>query len=1274
MNRPLQIALGALALPAVVAALAVGAFLHGLDVNGGFLRAPLERALTAAFGVPTRIEGTLKLHTGLAAVISAEALVLADPLDPAAGALARGIAPRARIDLLALLRSNVVLEEVVGERLELALRRQAGGRTNWQPLFPSSDGPSTVSFGGIERLRVGAVVGTYVREGTAPVPFAVESFDGAIPKDDSLRASGTVQIAGQKIGVELRTAPLGGLGSAEGVPLHVRVQGSGWQATVDGTLLNGGTRLDAKVDAAAADAAGLLAALGIAVKDAGPLALRGHLAATPVQVLVQDIEASLGPDKVSGSVTYAWGGAVPAVELDLAAERLDAAPFLGGPPRSSGTQAVEQWVATLDRLATATSATVKLAVDEVGGLAVSATKVRLDLRSGERRVAAKASAVIAATAVEATLDYDAREPQHRLAARIDSGATSTAALPGDLRPGGMTAAAGSIRGQLSGAGADPAALVASLQGSLDARGVDWTVGRARQRPTRGRFDVVRITLQGTKASSAEVSGTVDGAACGLRITGGAPALLFAGEPWPVRFSATCPNERVNASGRITVGQRHLSADLSFDLAGERGGPVARAVGLPPALPFPLAARGTLALDGTQARLRLAALRLGGTQGSGEIDHPLGLAGTTRLRLALTTLDLDELSAAPSPAGRPADPLERRLIPSDLNLPDADYDLAAERIEYGEARLRNFKLVGSVRGRSFRPAPFRIDWNGMALSGRAGLDFSGARPHLQIDATAQDANLRAVLEALGVDGVRMRAGKLTVSLHAHGEVLRELLASATLDASIAQGQVDLQRPLLPGASGRGSLDAALRAGPGQPSRLTARGQVDGRAIDLALDGPAVEALARDSAALPLSLRSTVDDVRLDADGRFGRDGSVEARVHLAGGRLDQLGHLLGLPLPRVSPYEADAQVTISRRDVDVAGLQASFGSSRVDGRLRVEQRDGGRAAHTVTLHAPVLNLEDIGAGQWIEDRDPAARASLESTAGTAQAALEALLDALPRADVEASVELDALLGGGQRFTSGRIEATVKAGALRARLIDVEAQDGMANAELGIDAGVSPPRFSLRADARDVEYGPLVRAMSPELRMNGQMDFIVDLSADGAPAQLLQALRGTADFAVYPREMSAGALGPWGAGLLPAILRAVERDSQATVQCSVAGFAVADGVARSDGFFVETTRVRIIGDLEVRLGSGELAGWIDPQSNTPQLFAIAPRMQIGGLIGSPSLSVAPENLVLAPLRFASPLTLFSRDWLGRGSRRAGGSAGCREAFDRVLEAHHGQAVPR
>jgi len=1270
MTRLLYTALGTLVALAAVLALAVGAFLGGLDVDGEFLRAPIERALTAAFDVPTRIEGPVRLRTGRAATVSADALVLADPSGAAGATLARGIAPRARIDVAALLRRSVLLEEVSGERLELALRRQADGRANWRQLFSAPGGPATVSFAGIERLRIGAVVGSYQGDGGPPLSFAIADLDGAVPREQPLRASGTAAIGERRIGFDLRTASLDGLAPAAGLPLQGTLTWSGVQARLDGTVLDGGRRLEASIEAAAADAAAPLAALGVVLKEPGALALRARLSLTATRAEATEFSASLGASSASGAASIAWDSPGLRLAFDLHSDLLDARPFVAAAPPQEGRQALVQWLARLDALAAVAEVSMKLAADRIDGLPVTVERLRLDLQGAQHALAGTLAAAVAGIPVDATLDYDARRPQRTLAARIDSGAASTASLPAGKRQMDVAGSAGRIRGRLSGSGADPAAIVASLQGEFDAHQVRWSLGQRRP-PVEGRFDLVRVALRGSTAS-AEVSGRIRGESCRLRISGGAAAPLLAGRPWPMQLSASCPNERLGAKGRITLAGRRATAELDFDVAADRRGPMARATGLPPAVPYPVAARGALRLETQRAQVRLDDIRAGRSGGSGELHYPLGGTGTPRLRLALATLSLDEFAATRADDDAPAAAPGRTLLNPRQRVPDADLELTAERVELGDARLAGFRLEAAVRARAVRAAPFALDWEGIGLHGQLDADFGGAVPRLNVEATAQDADLRPLLERIGADGARVHAGRLTVAAKAEGNSPRELLAAASLDAAIDRARIELPRPLLPGKTGRGSIDATFRAAAGQPSKLAARGKMDGRPFELAAEGPPVDALGRHGAARPFALRSTIGDVRLEADGSFAGDGSAGARVHLAGARLDELGRLVGFPLPPVQPYAASAEVRLAPGSADVSDLQASFGNSRLTGRLRVEQRDGRRALHSLTLHAPELHLEDIGAGQWLGP--PGNRAAADAGAPSRVTELvERLLEVLPRADVEASMQIGELLGGGQPIAGGKVLATVNAGALHARLLEVQAQQGTANAELRIDAGASPPSFSLRADARDIEYGSLAQALNPSSSLSGTVDAVVDLSAQALPADLKAALLGTVDMAAYPREMRPDALGLWGAGLLPAILRAVDRDSQAQVHCSVIGFAVADGKARSDGFFVETTSVRIIGDLEVRLGSWEMEGRIDPRPRTRRLFAISPRLQIGGALGSPSLSVAPESVVLVPLRFASPLGLFARDWLGRGGR-GGGKADCQEAFARLLETHQDRAAVR
>ena len=69
-----------------------------------------------------------------------------------------------------------------------------------------------------------------------------------------------------------------------------------------------------------------------------------------------------------------------------------------------------------------------------------------------------------------------------------------------------------------------------------------------------------------------------------------------------------------------------------------------------------------------------------------------------------------------------------------------------------------------------------------------------------------------------------------------------------------------------------------------------------------------------------------------------------------------------------------------------------------------------------------------------------------------------------------------------------------------------------------------------------------------------------------------------------------------------------------------------------------------------------------------------MLLRGPLEKPTVSVAPRSLITAPLRFASSLSPFALDWLNRRSRQADGSAGCREAFEQVLQARASKAVGR
>ncbi len=1253
-----------IALFAVVAVLAAGAaaFFSGVEVPAEFLRPRLERALSAAFRLPTRLEGPLRLRTGRTATLAADALVIADPGAGAEAILGRGIRPRARIDLLALLRGTVALDEVTGERLELSLARGADGRGNWAPIFTRSPGGGepSVTFDGIARLSIGRIAGRYRHAGDDQTTFEITDFDGGLPRHEPITARGRLRSGDHAFAIELRTASLADIGAAA-MPVQGAIDWSGLRAAFDGEFVRDGSRLDVRVHATAADAGPPLAALGLAAREPGPLDARLRLSLAAGEATLRDLALRIGDISANGEVGFAWGSTRPRVTATLAAGTIDPRPYLNraAPSDRFGPEALVDW---LERTATGVDAELSLSATGIAGLAVDMRDVTIEARSRDLAVDLSGAAQIEGVQVTSSIAYDARQPRRTLAVRLDSGKASTAALGAGVQPKGWAGSVATLRGRLEAAGNDARAIVASAQGEFEARDLRWSIDRSEGGAQSGRFDRLRVALKGDRPVVVDAAGRIGGGACSLTLSGAALAPLMAGEAWPVQGSGACPGERFSARGRLTLANGQPSAELGFDVAADRPGPIAGLIGAGPTLRYPLSARGTLALDASSALVKVDAFRMGRSSGAGDVEWPRSTGGMARVRLAFEVIDFDELTVRAASA--PVDTLRREVLPVGPGLPDVDFDLTAERLAVGGETLHQARFAGALRSKLLPPAKFRFEWDGMTVAGHVGADFSGRAPRIEIEATTRDADLRPWLARLGRTDIDLRAAALSLRAEAQGSRVGELLASATVGGALDRGRLFLSTAGDRQASAI-EFSATLEAAPGKPTRLTADGIADGEPVRLSLDAGALGELARAGETLPLTLRATSRDLRFEATGKIALDGSGEARVRLDGRRLERLGALIGVTLPAVEPYSARGNLRVTAGVIRADDLALAVGRSRIDGSLQVGRAAAGRASHRARLRATALHLEDFGASGRLRFDDETQREESAPAQAVAQATAW-LLDIVRTADFDLAFDVESLFGSGQPLGRGRLTAKADAGRLRLRLAEVFTAGGEIDAELGVEAAATPPAFTLKARARDLEYGPMLRALDPSTSLEGGFDFNADLAARAPPEQALRELGGTIDAATFPRGLRPRALNLWGVGVVNGLLRQLDPDARSSIDCAVAGFDVERGVARSRGFFVDTTRVRIVGEVEIDLVTRALTGRIDPRSKAPQLFAVAPTMLLGGTVEDPRVSAAAQNIVTLPLRFAATLGGLVGDWRSGSGRAEAGPAACREAFELLRQA--------
>jgi uncharacterized protein involved in outer membrane biogenesis len=1269
-----RLALGAgAALGALVLVLAV-LFVVGVPLPGEYARAPLESLLSKAFGVPTRIEGPLTLRTGLVASAQADALTLADPLDPGAPPLARATRPSVRIDLVALLRRAVKLDDIEAERLDARLARAAGGRGNWAPLIATSGGTSPVTFAGIGRLRIASVEVSYRGQGgVEPLQFQVKGFDGTLAEREPATARGTLSFKDRTVAIDASSASLADLlASAKSIPLQATIDMSGARLKVNGDYVLADAALEGKFELAAENADKALGNVGLAAHDVGKLDARGRLRLTAVEASVSDLAFRLGEASVEGSVGVNWGGERPRLVYDLAGERVNVRPFIAEAGAKRSANWIENYVEVLDALAHRIDLDGKVAVGEyVGFLFGDLTHTLIESRIANGVLAVRANGDVLGMHTTATIDYSAREPKRVLTMHMTGGRFSTKQLSRAERSGQLSGTLGGLRFEVKGAGASTQELAKSIQMKLDSRDVRFTWAHRGASPTEVTLDSAHVEIAQGRSAWAEVKGKLGGRPCSLKVAGGTLESLLDGERWPLRLNASCRGAKLASTGHVVMKGPRTTGELQFDASANPIGPFLEPLGLSGAATLALAAGGKFSLTEDFARLELDQIRLGHSGGVATVAFTLDGKRPHRVKLALKTVDVNELATLAPGAGKkaPVDPLAREVLPAKVHLPDLDLELSADVARLFGDTLRRVRIDAATRDGALPPTRFAFDWHGAAVAGEVSADFRSAQPTLELSATTQNVDLGAALARAGykeplLGAGKLRAGMIKANARGAGVKLGELLGSATAEAVLEQGQLKNVQRFLSGLAGDAKFSAKLVVTEGQPVKLSATGAAGDTPFDVAIETATLTQLAQRKDQLPGTLRASLGETRLEASGNVAREGSVDVRLMLSGKRLDRLGRLGGAQLPEVGPYAVAANLVIAPDSIRASNLDVKFGKSRLVGAVSVK-RGSERLAHIAELRAPILHLEDLGLHLFVGE---AGKSKADGAGAAARKAHDEELHAqvknvLRSFDVKATLDVEKLHSEGQPYASVKLGVTLSRGDLHVALQDVHVEGGTAQGDLRLDASGSRPRLRVRIFTKGFEYGPLAKALKPKTPQNGTLDLSFDLATGTLSERLYAEADGHVDVAVYPRGLDVGAADYWGTGLLHFVQRNIDPSTMSQLNCAVAVFDVKGGVARSEAFFADTTRVRIIGELEANLGTRRLSGRLSPRAKNPQLFSVAPTVGISGTMEAPRVQATAASLITTPLRLFAPLHTFAFDWLTSADASLDGAAGCRQAFERA-----------
>ncbi|MCU0989123.1 MAG: AsmA family protein [Xanthomonadales bacterium] len=245
--------------------------------------------------------------------------------------------------------------------------------------------------------------------------------------------------------------------------------------------------------------------------------------------------------------------------------------------------------------------------------------------------------------------------------------------------------------------------------------------------------------------------------------------------------------RATLGGRLLPNQRF---DLSTRIEGPDASELQHLVGaeLPPE-PFSLSAQ----LAGVPSAFDLSGIeaQLGRSRAGGDLTIALGAPKRITGKLRSPQLDLAYWTgrqqaaepASPPPAAVFDETPVTRIIDYGLEL---DLDLGVTELDLGHSQLQDIALGVKLTGQRLELSPLSLRGvAGGVLSGRATLDDSGAKPHLDLALHGQDLRL-GLFAVEGQDSATIPASELHLQLAGSGTTQREMASSLNGQLRLFQG--------------------------------------------------------------------------------------------------------------------------------------------------------------------------------------------------------------------------------------------------------------------------------------------------------------------------------------------------------------------------------------------------------------------------------------------------------------------------------------------------------
>jgi uncharacterized protein involved in outer membrane biogenesis len=422
----------------------------------------------------------------------------------------------------------------------------------------------------------------------------------------------------------------------------------------------------------------------------------------------------------------------------------------------------------------------------------------------------------------------------------------------------------------------------------------------------------------------------------------------------------------------------------------------------------------------------------------------------------------------------------------------------------------------------------------------------------------------------------------------------------------------------------TLDGALDEVP-----MTAEGSIGEGSSDVLVE------VAAAVAGATIGIAGTIGD----ADAMTGLKFNLEA----AGDSLSDLA-ALGLDgLPPLGAYRLKGTLSDNGSSYTISDLDAQVGNSDLKGTMTFTEADRPRV--DATLNAQSLDLDallaDGDSSNEVEDTSGRDDAASQDGAPSGEAPAPAedaellfpdepfALDGLDELDAAIKLTAAAATYRGLTLTDLAIGLEMVNGVLSITPLDAGIAGGTMAGTLALDSRAEPPALQTTLQLRRVDLAALKSLVDVTEVASGPVDLDVALTGRGrSPHAIASSLDGRIDLVVGKGQLHNEYIDLIAADLLGYLIPGVaagEGDA-ATLNCFVARFALADGIATNDGLLLDTALTTTAGDGQIDLRTETAQITVVPRPKDESLLSLAIPVVVSGPLTDLSYDLKREDALL------------------------------------------------